>query len=65
MARRIWESLLPAWAQEGGAEATLARARDRSVRKQIARDVETGLPGWENQLGALGADQGIVQGVGR
>ena len=25
-------SLLPAWAQEGGAEATLARARDRSSR---------------------------------
>ena len=55
-------SLLPAWAQEGGAEATLARARDRSAREQIARDVETGLPGWENQLGTLGPESIVVGG---
>jgi N-acyl-D-amino-acid deacylase len=55
-------SLLPAWAQEGGAEATLARARDRSAREQIARDVDTGLPGWENQLGMLGAESIVVGG---
>jgi N-acyl-D-amino-acid deacylase len=55
-------SLLPAWAQEGGAEATLARARDPETRAQIARDVANGLPGWENQLGSLGADRIVVAG---
>jgi N-acyl-D-amino-acid deacylase len=55
-------SLLPAWAQEGGAEATLARAGDRGVRARIKRDVETGLPGWENQLGTLGPDRVVVGG---
>jgi N-acyl-D-amino-acid deacylase len=55
-------SLLPAWAQEGGAEATLARAADRATRKRIAQDVGTGLPGWENQLGELGADRITVGG---
>jgi N-acyl-D-amino-acid deacylase len=55
-------SLLPAWAQAGGAEATLVRARDRSTREQIARDVESGLPGWENQLGMLGAERIVVGG---
>jgi N-acyl-D-amino-acid deacylase len=55
-------SLLPAWAQEGGAEATLAHAADPASRKRIARDVGTGLPGWENQLGELGAERITVGG---
>jgi N-acyl-D-amino-acid deacylase len=55
--------LLPAWAQEGGAEATLARARDPEARRRIAEDVEHGLPGWENQLGTLGPERIVVGGV--
>jgi N-acyl-D-amino-acid deacylase len=55
-------SLLPAWAQEGGAEATLARAADPAARERVARDVGTGLPGWENQLGELGAERITVGG---
>ena len=55
-------SLLPAWAQEGGAEATLARAADPTSRKRIADDVGTGLAGWENQLGVLGAERITVGG---
>ena len=42
-------SLLPAWAQEGGAAATLARLRDPQALARIAHDVEHGLDGWENQ----------------
>jgi N-acyl-D-amino-acid deacylase len=55
--------LLPAWAQEGGAEATLARARDPEARRRIARDVAEGIPGWENQLGTLGPERIVVDGV--
>jgi len=55
-------SLLPAWAQAGGAEATLVRACDRSARRRIARDVASGLPGWENQLGMLGPERIVVGG---
>lgn len=50
-------SILPRWAQEGGAEATLERLAARADRKRIAADVATGLPGWENLLGTLGADR--------
>lgn len=57
-------SVLPAWAQEGGAEATLARIGDPRVRSRIARDVEHGLPGWENVLGELGAEWITVNGKG-
>jgi N-acyl-D-amino-acid deacylase len=54
--------LLPAWAQEGGAGATLARLGDAAMRARIARDVASGLPGWENQLGTLGAERVVVDG---
>jgi N-acyl-D-amino-acid deacylase len=54
--------LLPRWAQEGGAEATLARARDPEQRRRIADDVANGLPGWENQLGTLGPERIVVAG---
>jgi N-acyl-D-amino-acid deacylase len=55
-------SLLPPWAQEGGADATLARARDPESRRRIAEDVASGLPGWENQLGTLGPENVVVAG---
>jgi N-acyl-D-aspartate/D-glutamate deacylase len=42
--------LLPAWAQEGGLPALLARLRDPVVRRRVAKDVEGGWLGglpWE------------------
>ena len=56
-------SLLPAWAQEGGAAATLERLRDPTAVARIAHDVERGLPGWENLLGTLGPERIVVAGV--
>ena len=56
-------SLLPAWAQEGGAAATLARMRDPDAVAQIAHDVEHGLDGWENLLATAGPDRILVEGV--
>jgi len=55
-------SLLPAWAQEGGASATLARLRDPDAVARISHDVEDGLPGWENLLGTLGPERIVVEG---
>ncbi|MGZ8783365.1 MAG: N-acyl-D-amino-acid deacylase family protein, partial [Gaiellaceae bacterium] len=55
-------SLLPAWAQEGGAAATLARLREPDAVARIAHDVERGLPGWENLLGTLGPERIVVEG---
>jgi N-acyl-D-amino-acid deacylase len=55
-------SLLPPWAQEGGAAATLERLRDPDAVAQVAHDVEHGLPGWENVLGTLGPERIVVDG---
>lgn len=56
-------ALLPVWAQSGGAAATLERVRDAESRRRIAHDIEHGLPGWENQLGTLGAERIFVDGT--
>jgi N-acyl-D-amino-acid deacylase len=50
-------SVLPAWTQEGGASATLARLAGPGDRRRIHRDIEHGLPGWENLLGTLGPER--------
>jgi len=55
-------SLLPAWAQEGGAAATLERLRDPDAVARIAHDFEHGLPGWENFVGTVGPEQIFVEG---
>lgn len=47
-------SVLPGWAQEGGAAGTLRALDSRDDRGRIAHDIVHGLPGWENILGTLG-----------
>lgn len=55
----VLSALLPPWAQEGGASGTLARLGDSGQREAMRRDIEQGLPGWENVYKACGAE-GIV-----
>ncbi len=50
-------SILPAWAQEGGASGTLRSLGSPGERRRIARDIAGGLPGWENLLGTLGPER--------
>lgn len=47
-------SVLPGWAQEGGAAGTLERLARAADRDRIRREIEDGVPGWENLLGTLG-----------
>jgi N-acyl-D-amino-acid deacylase len=55
----VLSALLPQWAQEGGPSDTLLRLADPDQREAMRRDVEEGLPGWENVYKACGAE-GIV-----
>lgn len=56
----VLAALLPAWAQEGGASATLDRLRSAEDRRRIANDMERGLPGWENWFGMVGPERIVV-----
>ncbi len=49
-------SVLPGWAQEGGASGTLTALASRTERHRIVHDIANGLPGWENILGTLGPE---------
>jgi N-acyl-D-amino-acid deacylase len=55
----VLSALLPPWAQEGGPSDTLLRLADPDQRAAMQRDIEGGLPGWENVYKACGAE-GIV-----
>lgn len=47
---------LPTWAEVGGHHATMQRLIDPAMQRQIRRDIEGGLPGWENHLESAGVE---------
>ncbi len=49
-------SLLPPWCQTGGEEALLERLTDADSIARLRRDVENGLPDWENHIKGAGYD---------
>jgi N-acyl-D-amino-acid deacylase len=53
----VLSALLPPWALEGGARSILARLTDPEERQTIIRDMEAGLPGWENLSRACGPER--------
>jgi N-acyl-D-amino-acid deacylase len=58
-ASTLLRALLPPWVNAGGVEHMLERLADRAIRDRIAREYETGIPGWQNFVAASGWD-GIV-----
>ena len=54
---------LPPWAQEGGAEATLARLKDPAQRTKIKAAMRDQDPSWENQFRCAGGAPGVMVGV--
>jgi N-acyl-D-amino-acid deacylase len=47
-------TLLPPWAHDGGTEKLLERLGEESERKRMRRDIQEGIPGWENFVNSLG-----------
>jgi len=47
-------TVLPPWAHDGGMDKLLERLRDPKLRERMRRDIEKGLPGWENFGGGVG-----------
>lgn len=55
---------LPPRVLEGGTEEMLERIRDPEVRAEIRRDIDQGLPGWENEVAEAGGwDRMVVSAV--
>jgi N-acyl-D-amino-acid deacylase len=54
---------LPPWVHEGGMERLLERLLDSELRERMLRDIEEGIPGWENFAGELGWENVYVTSV--
>ncbi len=55
--------LLPPWLLEGGTERMLRRLDDAELHQRALHDLAHGLPGWENQAGALGWERITLSSV--
>lgn len=55
--------ILPPWAHDGGTDKLLKRLAEPALRKIMMRDMEQGLPGWDNFIDFAGLDQIFVTSV--
>lgn len=55
--------ILPPWAHDGGTDRLLKRLAEPALRKIMVRDMEHGLPGWDNFIDFAGLDQIFVTSV--
>ena len=52
--------LLPPWALEGSDQEVIARLKSPDSRARIKKELETGLPGWQNTYKASGWDKILI-----
>ena len=55
--------ILPPWVHDGGTDKLLKRLEDAELRKKMIRDIEQGIPGWDNFIDFAGLDQIFVTSV--
>ena len=55
--------ILPPWAHDGGTDKLLERLRRPEDRRQMARDIEYGIPDWDNFVDFAGFDGIFVTSV--
>lgn len=55
--------ILPPWVHDGGTDKLLARLRDADLRKKMVKDIEAGIPGWDNFVDFAGLDGIFVTDV--
>ena len=55
--------ILPPWAHAGGTDKLIERLADPEMRRAIERDIDKGIPGWDNFVDFAGLDQIFVTSV--
>ena len=55
--------ILPPWVHDGGTDNLVKRLADPELRKKMVRDIEQGIPGWDNFVEFAGLDQIFVTSV--
>ena len=59
----ILGAVLPPWAHEGGTEKLLERLQKPDLRRQMIRDIERGIPGWDNIIEFAGLEKIFIAGI--
>lgn len=57
--------ILPSWVHEGGTEKLLERLKSKENRERIIKDIENGIPGWDNFVDFAGLDQIFITSVNK
>lgn len=60
----LLSALLPPWVFDRGPDVLLERLADADQVRLVRSDLKQGLPGWENLLGACGADGIVITDAG-
>lgn len=55
--------VLPPWAHDGGTDNLIKRLNDKKCRERMKKDIENGIPGWDNFIEFAGIDQIFVTSV--
>ena len=55
--------VLPPWAHAGGTDKLLERLSDNAMRAKMVKDIQEGIPGWDNFIDFAGFDQIFVTSV--
>lgn len=55
--------VLPPWAHAGGTDKLLERLSDNEMRAKMVKDIQEGIPGWDNFIDFAGFDQIFVTSV--
>jgi N-acyl-D-amino-acid deacylase len=56
-------AILPPWVHDGGTDKLMERLRSPELRNRMVRDMEEGIPGWDNFVDFAGLDQIFVTSV--
>jgi N-acyl-D-amino-acid deacylase len=57
--------ILPPWVHEGGTEKLLEKLKSKENRERIIKDIENGIPGWDNFVDFAGLDQIFITSVNK
>lgn len=55
--------VLPPWAHAGGTDQLMERLKDSAMRDKMKKDIQEGIPGWDNFIEFAGFDQIFVTSV--
>lgn len=51
---------IPSWAHEGGTAKMIERLENPKTRARIRREIQRGIPGWENLIGTAGPENILI-----